>query len=151
MATELHPKADAGLREETELLRQARALLPALPESEPRPGFAQRVAARAMDEQPRPVGAPWWRWAFGGVALAGGAAAFLLMVAPAAPGPAGGELLAQLTAQSRGEFLLAQRLDLYEDLGVVQDQEALEDIDVVSVLHELQSPGGEAARPEGKP
>jgi hypothetical protein len=75
---------------------------------------------------------------------AAGALALVLVArgpAPVAQLPAG-DLVAQ--ADFTGpELLLAQRLDLYEDLSVVQDQEALEDMDVVSVLHELQ--------PEGKP
>ena len=149
MATKPESSGPAGLPEEEGLLRQARALLPALPESEPRPGFAQRVAARAMDERPRPWGAPWWRWVFGGAALAGGAAAFLLVLAPREPAAGTGSVV-QVAAPAEPELLLAQRLDLYEDLAVVQDQEALEELDVVSVLHEL-SPGGEPARPEGKP
>jgi hypothetical protein len=37
--------------------------------------------------------------------------------------------------------MLAQRLDLYEDMSVVQHQEALEDLDVVAVLHQLQPEG----------
>ena len=38
---------------------------------------------------------------------------------------------------------VAQRLELFEDLNVVQNQDALEDLDVVAVLHTLQ--------PQGKP
>jgi hypothetical protein len=41
------------------------------------------------------------------------------------------------------ELMLAQRLELYEDMSVMQNQEALEDLDVVEVLHKLQ--------PEGQP
>jgi hypothetical protein len=40
-------------------------------------------------------------------------------------------------------MVVAQRLDLYEDLNVVQNQDALRDLEVVAVLHTL--------RPEGKP
>ena len=43
----------------------------------------------------------------------------------------------------RDEMILAQRLDLFEDFGIVQNQEALEDFEVVEVLHTLQ--------PEGRP
>ena len=150
MASELHNKLHAGLPEETELLRQARVLLPALPESEPRPGFAQRVAARAMDDRPQPLGAPWWRWAFGGAALASGAAALLLVSVPRVPAPGAGDPI-ELAALSGPELQLAQRLELYEDLQIVQDQEALEDMDVVSVLQELQGAGDEPAHAEGKP
>ena len=34
---------------------------------------------------------------------------------------------------------IAQRLELFEDLGVLQNREALEDIEVVSVLHTLEA------------
>jgi len=144
MATDLDREDATGrLPGEAELLAQARALLPPLPESEPRPGFAHRVAARAAEVRPQSLGAPWWRWAFGGGALAAaGAAALVLALAPRAPSPApGGEPVAQLAAGP--ELALALRLDLLEDLPVLQEQEALEDLEVVSLLHELQ--------PEGKP
>jgi hypothetical protein len=70
------------------------------------------------------------RWAVvGGVAAAAAAAAVLISRRPArAPGD---------------EMVVAQRLDLYEDLNVVQNQDALRDLEVVAVLHTL--------RPEGKP
>jgi hypothetical protein len=41
----------------------------------------------------------------------------------------------------RDEMILAQRLDLFEDLGIVQNQEALEDFEVVEVLHTLETEG----------
>ena len=135
-----------GPEAEDALLREARRLLPALPEQEPRPGFAQRVAARAAEAQGRSwlsalLSAPAFRWTLSGAALAGALAVIVLARAPAVPTPAGDELAQSLPAGP--DLQLAQRLELYEDLSVVQDQEALEDIDVVSVLHELQ--------PEGKP
>ncbi len=36
---------------------------------------------------------------------------------------------------------MAQRLELFEDLNVVQNQDALRDLEVVAVLHTLQSEG----------
>ena len=69
------------------------------------------------------------RWALaGGVAAAAAAAAVLIARPARAPGD---------------EMVVAQRLDLFEDLNVVQNQDALRDLDVVAVLHTL--------RPEGKP
>ena len=116
----------AGM-DDAALLREAREVVPPLPAFEPRAGFAASVALAARDQR---LAGPsrWLRWAFGGVAVAGVAAGALMLARPA-PRP--------------GELLLAQRLELYEDLPVLQHQEALEDLDVVSVLHELQ--------PEGKP
>jgi anti-sigma-K factor RskA len=140
-----------ALPDDEALLREARRLLPALSEQEPRPGFAQRVAARAAEEQaaaatswlPSWLGGGALRWTLAGAAVASALALIVVARSPApvSPGPAG-DLVAQLDATGP-ELQLAQRLDLYEDLSVVQDQEALEDMDVVSVLHELQ--------PEGKP
>jgi|SRR5438445_4429149 len=117
---------------ERDLLQQARAVIQPLPEQEPRPGFAVRVAARAGELRPHPVGAPWWRWAFGGGLAAAAMAAVAVLIAVPRGGrfPAGGE-----------EMMLAQRLDLYEDLSVVQNQDALENLDVVEVLHTLQAEG----------
>ena len=112
----------------------SRAVLWPQPAEDPRPWFATKVAARAAEIRPRPVGAPWWRVAFGGGLLAGAMAAVALIVVPlvqrSQPGP-------------RDEMILAQRLDLFEDFGIVQNQEALEDFEVVEVLHTLQ--------PEGRP
>ena len=107
------------------LLREARQVMPALSAVEPRAGFAASVALAARDQR-LGSGFRWLRWAAGGLAVAGVAGA--LVLARPRPPP---------------EMMLAQRLDLYEDMGVVQHQESLEDLDVVSVLHELQ--------PEGKP
>ncbi len=111
------------------LLREAREVVPPLPVFEPRAGFATSVALAARDQRlGAGSGFHWLRWAAGGLAVAGVAAAALVMARPLPP-PV--------------ELLLAQRLDLYEDMAVLQHQDALEDLEVVSVLHELQ--------PEGKP
>lgn len=126
-----HVDACAACAEERDLLQQAAALVPRLPEADPRPGFAGRVAARAGELRPRPVGAPWWRWAFGGGLTVAAVAAAAVLVARPTPRAVGDELL------------VAQRLDLFEDLNVVQNQDALRDLDVVAVLHTLA--------PEGKP
>jgi len=124
-----HLAACAACAEEGDLLRQGMSVVPPVPAVEPRPGFAGRIAARAGELRPRPLGAPWWRWALGG-GLAVAAAAVLIAhpVRRAAPGD---------------ELIVAQRLDLFEDLSVVQNQDALRDLDVVAVLHTL--------RPEGQP
>jgi hypothetical protein len=141
-----------GPAEDEALLREARRLLPAVPQQDPRPGFAQRVAARAAEAQERSwlatlFAAPAFRWSMSGAAVAGAlAVAVVTQVVARSPGPVvpapAGEVIAQ-ELPAGPELALAQRLDLYEDLSVVQEQEALEELDVVSVLHELQ--------PEGKP
>jgi anti-sigma-K factor RskA len=107
---------------EDELLREARAVLPPLPEREPRAGFAAMVALNARDRR-RPF-ASWLRWSFGGLAVAGAAAVALAVAMP--------------PAHREDDVVLAQRLELFEDLSVVQNQQALEDLDVVEVLHTLQ-------------
>lgn len=118
---------DIEVPDEQALLREARALMPALEPVEPRAGFAARVALAARDER-RPLFA-WMRWSVGGLAVACTAAVALVALAPrGAPAPSHGE-----------ELVLAQRLDLFEDLDVVQHQEALEDLEVVSVLHTLEA------------
>jgi len=124
-----HLDSCAACAEERDLLREGTAIVAPLPALDPRPGFAGRAAARASELRPRPLGAPWWRWAFGG-GLAAAAAAAILLVRPAPRAP--GE-----------ELVVAQRLDLFEDLNVVQNQDALRDLEVVAVLHTLA--------PEGKP
>jgi len=122
---EAHLAACAGCREERDLLASARALLLPLPPMEPRVGFAAKVALDARDLRRSPFES-WLRWTAGGVATAA-AAALLVAVLPA-PRQGGSE-----------ELKLAQRLDLYEDLAVVQNQQALEDLEVVSVLHTLEA------------
>jgi anti-sigma factor RsiW len=121
-----HLDSCAGCADERDLLREGMSVVPRLPVADARPGFAARAAARAA--RPRPLAA-WLRWALaGGVAAAVAAAAVLIARPSRAPGD---------------EIVVAQRLDLFEDLNVVQNQDALRDLDVVAVLHTLQ--------PEGKP
>jgi anti-sigma factor RsiW len=127
-----HLASCASCTGERDLLADARSAIAPLPAQEPRPWFAARVAARAAEVRPRPLGAAWWRWAFAGGAAGAAALAILLFPRPAARDPV-----------VREDLMVAQRLELYEDLGVVQNQDALEDLDVVEVLHTLQ--------PEGKP
>ena len=114
--------------EEHDALRAGRSLLAPLSEIEARPGFAARVALHAADAHARPFGAPWWRWAFGGFAGAAAAAALVVAVLPRGGGP-------QVPVSP--ELLLAQRLDLYEDISVMQNREALENLDVVEELDRL--------------
>ena len=129
-----HLASCPACEDERQLLEAGRTILRPLRAEDPRAWFATEVAARAAEIRPRPVGAPWWRVAFGGGLLAGAMAAVALIVVPlvqrSQPGP-------------RDEMILAQRLDLFEDFGIVQNQEALEDFEVVEVLHTLQ--------PEGRP
>jgi hypothetical protein len=67
----------------------------------------------------------WLRWTAAGLAV--GTAAMALAM-----------LLTMRTDSVGAESdMLAQRLELFEDLPVVQDREALEDLEVVSVLHTL--------------
>jgi anti-sigma factor RsiW len=124
-----HLSTCAACTEELRLLEEARAVAPPV-EVDVRPWFASRVAARAAAERPRPVGQPWWRWAFAGGAAVAAALAILLV-----PRSGGQDEL------PREDALVAQRLELYEDLNVVQNQDALEDLDVVEVLHTLQPEG----------
>jgi len=119
-----HLLACTACREENELLQSAREVIAPLPAAEPRVGFAAMVALNARDRR-APGFAHWLRWALGGAALAGAAALALVVAMP------GGSL------RSR-EVMIAQRLDLFEDMTVLQNREALEDLDVVSVLHQLQ-------------
>jgi anti-sigma factor RsiW len=124
-----HLASCASCAEERDLLEEARSVFTPIQPGEPRPGFAIRVAARAAELHVHPTGAPWWRWAFAGAAAAAAVAAVVLVSRPAAvPGD---------------DLLVAQRLELFEDLSVVQNQDALRDIDVVAQLHTLG--------PEGKP
>jgi hypothetical protein len=122
---EAHLASCSGCREERDLLASARALLPPLPEVEPRAGFAVRVALEARSPLASPL-QRWLRWTAGGLATAA-AAAVLVALLPA-PRQAGSD-----------DLKLAQRLELYEDLAVVQNQQALEDLEVVSVLHTLEA------------
>ena len=117
--------AMSGEREnldEQALLAEGRAIMPPLQGREPRAGFAAMVASNAA--QRRSGFGAWLRWSFGGLAVAGAAAAALLLAMP----PQRAE---------REDAMVAQRLDLFEDMAVVQNQQALEDLDVVEVLHTL--------------
>lgn len=118
------PKRDM-LPDEQALLREARELLRPLPPEEPRAGFAARVALAARDERRPLLG--WLRWSLGGVALASAATLSVVLAIPRSAPVSHGE-----------EVLLAQRLELYEDMDVLQHQEALEDLDVVEALQTLQ-------------
>ena len=126
-------EADAHLsvcqecREERDLLLSARDLLPPLSPREPRAGFAASVALGARDRRASAFGR-WLRWTFGGVAAAGMAAVAAALLIPGYPGGARSD-----------EVRIAQRLELFEDLAVVQNRDALEDIEVVSVLHTLEA------------
>lgn len=109
---------------ELSLLREGRAVLPAGPSSEPRPGFALRVASNARARPARRLGLGV-RWALGGgFAVAGLAAAAALIAVGHRPQPS-------------EDLRVARRLELYEDMAVMQHQQALEDLDVVAVLHTL--------------
>jgi anti-sigma factor RsiW len=126
-----HLASCAACEEERRLLEEGRAVVPKVTDIEPSPWFAAKVAARAAEARPRPVGAPWWRWAFPGFAFVAVAGAALVIV-PQVRGP---------QAPRDDMMVLAQRLDLFEDLGILQNQEALEDFEVVEVLHTLQPQG----------
>jgi len=129
-----HLASCPACEEERQLVEASRMVLQPLRAGDPRPWFATKVAARAAEVRPRPIGAPWWRVAFGGGLVAGAVAAAALIIVPALQRP---------QPAVRDEMILAQRLDLFEDLGIVQNQDALEDFEVVEVLHTLQ--------PEGRP
>ena len=119
-----HLSACLQCREERDLLAAAAPLISPMPPREPRPGFAAMVALNARDRR-RPF-VRWRRWSLGGVA-AGMAALAAAILIPAAP------------PQRSEEVRIAQRLDLFEDLAVVQHREALEDLEVVAILHTLEA------------
>jgi predicted anti-sigma-YlaC factor YlaD len=121
---EAHLSACPQCREERDLLADAAALISPLPPREPRAGFAAMVALNARDRAPF---VRWLRWSVGGVAAAGAAAVAVAMLIPAA------------RPWHSEEVRIAQRLDLFEDLAVVQHREALEDLEVVAVLHTLEA------------
>jgi anti-sigma factor RsiW len=119
-----HLAACAECRAERDLLQRARSLIAPLPAVEPRAGFAAMVALNARDRR-APLGA-WLRWSLSGLALAAAAAVGVAVLTPR-------------TRPAEEPTTLAQRLDLYEDMAVMQNQDALEDLDVVSVLHTLEA------------
>ena len=121
-----HLSACPACAEERDLLASARAVLPDLPSLEPRAGFAAMVALNAAAGRPAPF-AQWLRWTVGGLA-AGAAALAIVALVPARPGHHLGD-----------DLRIAQRLDLYEDFAVVEHREALEELEVVSVLHTLEA------------
>ena len=126
--------------DEAELLRQARELLPRV-DAEPRPGFAARVAARAADERNHSFGARWLRWAIPLGALAAAAAAILIVFGPHVHRPvavAKNDDTELLLHSSENELAMAERLELYENLTLLQNEAALEDLDVVAALHQLK-------------
>ena len=123
-----HLAACAPCAEERDLLRDGQALLGKLPAREPRVGFAFQVAQAAAAQQHGRASA-FWRWTFGGLAGAAVAAGLLLAVLPKQRGDG---------AEGSHELMLAQRLELYEDLGVLQNREALENLDVVEHLDKLE-------------
>jgi anti-sigma factor RsiW len=120
-----HLAACALCREEHDLLAQARQLMAPLPSKDARAGFAATVALAARDKRVSPF-AQWLRWSAGGLALAGAAAAAVVLVTPT-------------QVQRHDEMVLAQRLELLEDMTVMQNQEALEDLEVVVELHTLEA------------
>jgi len=122
---EAHLAACRSCREERDLLASARAVIEPLPPVEPRTGFAASVAFSARDRRGSPF-LRWLRWMAGGAAIAAGVAASAVVVTS--------------RMEPRGESaVLAQRLDLFEDLAVLQNRDALEDLEVVSVLHTLEA------------
>jgi len=78
-----HLAGCAACEEERRLLEASRDVVQPGPAVEARPWFATKVAARAAELRPRPVGAPWWRLAFGGGLAAGALAALALVAVPA--------------------------------------------------------------------
>jgi anti-sigma factor RsiW len=121
-----HLAACAQCREERDLLAVASTLIAPLPPSDPRAGFAARVALNARARQMGFV--RWLRWSLGGMATAAIAALAAAILIP--PGP---------QFRRSEDVRIAQRLDLFEDLAVVQHREALEDLEVVAVLHTLEA------------
>ena len=105
-------------------MAEARQVMPPLPPVEPRAGFAAMVALNARDGVRTGFGS-WLRYALSGLALAGAAAVAVVI---ASPRPAGSH-----------DVMVAQRLELLEDMTVMQNQQALEDLDVVTVLHTLEA------------
>jgi hypothetical protein len=95
--------------------------LPALSDGEPRAGFAAMVALNARDAR-KPF-TQWLRFSLGGLALASAAGLLLAVAVP--------------KQQHTDDLVLAQRLELFEDMTVMQNQQALEDLDVVEVLDKV--------------
>lgn len=113
----------AHIPDDEALLAEGRAVLPPLPGREPRAGFAAMVSQNAAARRGHGFSA-WLRWSFGGLAVAGAAAAAVLLAMP---------------SPRHDDLMVAQRLELFEDMAVVQNQQALEDLDVVMELHTLEA------------
>jgi hypothetical protein len=108
--------------DEQELLAEGLRVFPRLPAVEPRAGFATMVALNARDAR-KPF-AQWLRFSLGGLALASAAVVALVVATPK-------------PQRAPDDLVLAQRLELFEDMTVMQNQQALEDLDVVEVLDKL--------------
>jgi hypothetical protein len=111
-----------AIGEEKELLAEGLRVLPRLPDLEPRAGFAAMVALNARDSR-KPF-TQWLRFSLGGLAVAGVAGLVLVVAVPK-------------QQRAPDDLMLAQRLELFEDMTVMQNQQALEDLDVVEVLDKL--------------
>jgi hypothetical protein len=111
-----------AIGDEKELLAEGLRVFPRLSAVEPRAGFAARVALNARDSR-KPF-AQWLRFSLGGLAVAGAAGLVLVIAAPK-------------QQRAPDDRVLAQRLELFEDMTVMQNQQALEDLDVVEVLDKL--------------
>jgi hypothetical protein len=146
------PAGQAGADPDAALLGEARRLLPPLGEVGPRPGFALRVAIRAQEEGARAGwrGLPQRLWPAGvwqrraGLGLVGLAAAAALLLAVRTPAPSAGlqgpvlpAAVDQLAFAGGGALQVAQRLELYEELSLAENAEALEELEVVAALHRL--------------
>ncbi len=123
---EAHLASCDGCREERDLLAAARGVIQPLPAGEPRVGFAAKVAFDARDLRASPF-RRWLRWVAGGAALGAAAMAAAMALAP------------RMDRLGSENAVLAQRLDLFEDFAVLQNREALEDLEVVAVLHTLEA------------
>lgn len=115
----------ARIPTEQELMAEAQRVMPPLPAVEPRTGFAAMVALNARDQLLEPSFGAWLRWALGGLALAGAAAIAVVSVDP--------------RPHHSHDVMLAQRLEMLEDMTVMQNQQALEDLEVVAVLDKLEA------------
>jgi hypothetical protein len=148
----------AAEESEEELLREARALLPALEGQEPRPGFALRVALAAEARRTRSFGeillgeGAAQRGMRLGIAGLAAAAAVLVALQPTErevtrPEPglgAAAELAAEAApASPEPELALLRGLELYQELPLAGQAGDLGELDVVAALHQLS--------PEGRP